>query len=157
MPSPAFQLLARNLATYPYVRAFDLLAGAGTTITWAPTSVTIGTGGGGGVTWTQVDSTSNPVTLVPGNGYICKGLLPVVFILPASSAQGDVYKIAGYSNLWQVTQNALQSINEGNQTSTPGIFGSIAATQIRDCVEMLCVTANTEFQLIDSTGNITFI
>lgn len=110
-----------------------------------------------GFTWNVVTAATNPNSLVAENGYIPKGGASVVFALPAAAAIGDTFIIAGYGNLWSVAQNAGQSITFGLVTTTVGIGGSISATQVRDTVEIVCVTANTEFQVIDGIGNITFV
>ena len=116
-----------------------------------------GGGGGGGFTWSVVTSATNPNLLVKAHGYIPKGAGQVVFVLPAAAAIGDTFIIAGYGNLWTLTQNAGQTVTLGVQTTTAGVGGSITATQVRDTVEIVCVTTNTEFQIIDSIGNVTFV
>jgi hypothetical protein len=107
------------------------------------------------LTWNIVTSATNPNSLVTSNGYIPKGAGVVVFILPAAAAVGDTFRIAGYGNLWTLTQNAGQLIFMGNQTTTAGVGGSLEATQIKDTAEIVCVTANTEFHILSSMGNIT--
>lgn len=111
----------------------------------------------GGFTWNVVTSGTNPNQVVRGNGYIAKGASQTVFILPPSATVGDVFAIIGYGNLWTLTQNAGQTVTLGDKTTTAGASGSITATQVRDCVEVVCVTANTEFQIYDVTGNLTFV
>jgi hypothetical protein len=37
------------------------------------------------------------------------------------------------------------------------IGGSVTATTIHDCIDLVCVTANMEFFITDSVGNITVI
>jgi hypothetical protein len=139
----------------PNIRVSTLTAGPGVGIVNGSGSITISAGSVSGTAWSVVSSPSNPITLVSGDGYIPKGAGGVIFLLPAVAAVGDTFNIAGYGNLWTVTQNVLQSITLGAKTSTVGIFGSITATNIRDSVEIICVTANTEFQIINSIGNIT--
>ncbi len=104
-------------------------------------------------TWNIVDSTINPVPFVPSNGYIPKNAGVVLFILPAAAAVGDTFRIAGYGNLWTLTQNAGQLIFMGNMTTTLGVGGSITATQVKDTIELVCVTANAEFHVLSSMGN----
>lgn len=116
-----------------------------------------GGGGGGGFTWIVVTSATNPNSLVKAHGYIAKGAGSVTFLLPAAAAIGDSFIIAGYGNLWTLTQNAGQSVTLGVSTTTAGVGGSITATQVRDTVELVCVTANTEFQIINGVGNLTFV
>jgi hypothetical protein len=109
-----------------------------------------------GLTWNVVTSGTNPNSLVASNGYIPKGAGVVQFLLPAAAVIGDTFKIAGYGNLWTLGQNALQSVTLGSQTTSVGVLGSITATQVRDSIELICVTANTEFQILNSVGNLTF-
>lgn len=107
--------------------------------------------------WNVVTSATNPTTLVKKNGYIPKGAGVVQFMLPAAAAIGDTFIIAGYGNLWTLGQNAGQSITLGTQTTQVGVLGSVTATQVRDVVEIVCVTANTEFQIISGVGNLTIV
>jgi hypothetical protein len=108
-------------------------------------------------TWNVVTSANNPVTIANLNGYIAKGASPVQFILPASSVIGDTFQIKGLTNLWTLAQNAGQTIALGYVTTTAGVGGSMAATQVKDGLEILCVTANTEFEVLDCIGNPTII
>ena len=52
-----------------------------------------------------------------------------------------------------IAQNALQVIHFGTASTTIGIVGTLTATSQYDCVELLCVTANTEFIVRNSIGN----
>lgn len=108
-----------------------------------------------GYTWSVVTSATNPLTLVAQTAYVTKGASAVVFLLPATAAVGDTFKIVGYGNLWQVTQNTGQTITWESTTSTSGT-GTMTATNIRDCVEIVCVTANTEFQVTQGSGSPSF-
>ena len=132
---------------------FDIVGTGGVTTSVVGDTLTISAS----FTWTVVTSASNPVTLVNENGYICKGALPINFILPAASAIGDSFKIRGYGNLWTIAQNAGQTITIGNVTSTLGVGGSIQATMISDGIELLTVTANAEFYTTYIQGNVTII
>ena len=116
-----------------------------------------GGGGGGPYVWIVVTSANNNVTLMKDHGYIPKGAGQVVFVLPAAAGVGDMFRIAGYGNLWTLTQNAGQTVTLGVRTTTSGVGGSITATQVRDCLEIVCVTANTEFEILDDVGNLTFV
>ena len=148
------QLLIGSVAA-PYVICNTLTAGSGISVTNAPGSITIAALSVG-LSWHEIRSATNPNTVAPQNGYISKGATSVTYVLPATAAIGDTFWIAGYGNLWTLTQNALQSITMGTLTTTPGIGGRITATQIRDCVQIVCVTTNLEFQIVSETGNISF-
>lgn len=104
-------------------------------------------------TWNVVTSANNPVTLTKENGYIAKGAGSVHFILPAAASIGDTFRIVGYANLWSIAQNAGQLINIGNVTSTIGVGGSVTATMVSDGIDLVCVTANSEFFEIQIQGN----
>lgn len=136
----------------------NLVGTGGVTVTGNPGTNTLTIGvSGSGFSWNVVTSADNPVTLVAENGYIPKGASVVNFVLPAAAVIGDTYKIAGYGNLWTLSQNAGQSITLGVSSTTTGVAGSLKATQVRDTVEIICVTTNTEFQVLNDVGNITFI
>lgn len=109
-----------------------------------------------GITWNSVAGTSQ--ALVKLNGYINANAAATSFSLPVTAAVGDSYRIAGYgAGGWTITQNAGQSIYLGNLTTTVGVGGSLASTNAHDCVEIICVVANNEFQVISSMGNITVV
>lgn len=105
------------------------------------------------VTWQIVTSADNPVTLTDKVGYIPKGGAPVNFILPAAASVGDTFRILGYGNLYTIAQNAGQRIKLGSAISTLGATGSVTATMISDSLELICVTANTEFYCDIIQGN----
>lgn len=110
-----------------------------------------------GLTWQVVTSADNPVTLTANNGYIAKGAGAVNFVLPAAASIGDTYRIIGYGNLWDIAQNAGQSVTIGFTTTTVGVGGSVTATMISDGLELVCVTANLEFFETYVQGNPTII
>ncbi|MGD0510934.1 MAG: hypothetical protein ABSA33_03780 [Candidatus Micrarchaeaceae archaeon] len=140
----------------PHVKAETLVAGAGISIVYGSGTITIsgGGGGGGGYTWNNVTSASNPVTLLTGNGYVSSGAGVVNFTLPAAAAFGDTYRVVGNGNLWTLAQNAGQSIVYGDEITTAGVGGSLAASKISDCVEIVCTVANNLFEVVSSIGNI---
>lgn len=134
----------------------NVLGGPGTSTTGSGNTITVSVAGAG-FTWSVVTSANNVKTLIKENGYISKGIPQVVFVLPLTAAIGDTYRIVGYGNLFQITQNAGQNISLGFDTTTAGVLGSVTATSSRDTLEIVCVTANLEFQIVDSTGNPSFI
>src|SRR5271166_735969 len=122
----------------------NVVGAGGVTVTDNPGTHTLTiTNSGANFTWNVVTSANNTQTLAALNGYIAKGASQCLFMLPASAAIGDTFIIAGYANLWQLQQNALQSVTLGGLTTTIGVTGSITATQVRDTIRIVCVTANT--------------
>lgn len=120
------------------------------------TDLTLVGGGGGLLPWTVVTGATG--TAVSGNGYILNNAGVVTVTLPSTSAVGDVIKLAGMgAGGWALAQLASQIIHFGNLDSTTGTGGSLASTNLRDVVEILCVVANLEWQVVDSIGNITVV
>ena len=107
----------------------------------------------GALTWNVETGTS--VTMVANNGYIANNAGTVTATLPASAAVGDTFRITGLQGTWVVAQNAGDTAHFGNQSTTTGAGGSLTSTDPRDAIEIICVVANTDFQVISSIGNIT--
>lgn len=123
--------------------------GAGVT-TWATIS-----GGGGGITWTEVTGTTQSMAV--DNAYIANNASQVVFTLPSTAAVGKVVRVSGKgAGGWKIAQNASGIIHFGNVDTTTGTGGYIQSTHRRDSVELVCVVANNEWNVISSVGNIDY-
>lgn len=123
-----------------------------------------------GAVWTEI-STINPVSfklnsatvtptaMVTNNGYVQNVGSLTTFVLPTTSNFGDIISVIGSGNGgWIITQNALQSIRIGSSLSTPGTGGSIASTNQYDAIELICITANLEWQVNAAPqGNLTIV
>lgn len=155
-PSVPIQFTTDSGIAVPALNNLNVFGGVGASTSASGATITVNVNTTG-FDWNVVTSATNPNILVAENGYIPKGAGAVTFLLPAAAAIGDTFVIAGYGNLWTLTQNAGQSITLGVQTTTVGVGGSVTATQVRDTVELVCVTANTEFQIVDVIGNLTFV
>lgn len=101
-----------------------------------------------------IEQTTTPVTMAVNTGYISSNAGLVTLNVPATAAVGDVLMIAGKgAGGWLVQMNTGQIANMlGSPTSSAG---SLASTNRYDCIELLCVTANTTFVVRSSMGNIT--
>lgn len=149
------QLAIGNTGNDP--SAATLTAGTGVTITNGAGSITINAAGGG-LTWVDVTGTS--ASMAVNTGYIADNAGLVTLTLPATAAQGTVVAVAGGnsgSGGWKLAQNSGQQINFGASTTTSGTGGSLASTKQYDCVFLLCTTANTNFVVLNSVGNITVV
>lgn len=104
----------------------------------------------------QIVSGTTPIALTSMTAYIAKGSSAVTFTLPPTANVGDTFKIVGYGNLWQLQQNASQKIVCGVMQTTAGASGYLQATVATDQVEIVCVTPNTEFYVIQVIGNPSF-
>mgnify|MGYP001230756509 CR=1 FL=1 len=113
-------------------------------------------GGGGGITWNEVTGTTQ--TAAADNGYIANNESLVTVTLPETCAVGKVVHVAGKgSGLWKIAQNESQIIYFGDQNTTSGTAGYLAAQTQYDSIELLCITANTTFNVISVVGNITVV
>lgn len=132
-----------------------LTAGPGITIANSAGGIII-SGGGGGFGWTEVTGTSQAMAV--NNGYIANNAGLVTLSLPASANIGDSMKIMGKgAGGWLIAQGAGQAVHLGSSVSTTGAGGSLASTNQYDVIEIVCITANTEFSIAHVIGNITVV
>ncbi len=136
--------------------AATLTAGAGVTIANAAGSITI-SATGGGLTWTVV--TASTQAMAVNSGYIANYSGTCVMTLPATAAVGTIQAVTGMNTAtgWQIAQNAGQQIFFGTASTTSGTGGSLTSTNIRDTVYLVCIVANTTWNVVDSIGNITVV
>lgn len=120
-----------------------------------PTGEGGGGGGGIGITWINVTSDSN-IAINTGI-FANKNGTTLGLTLPSTAAIGSIVRITGVTGAWKVNQNASQQIYFGNMSTTSGITGYIESTHRRDSVELVCVIANNEWNVISSIGNITVV
>lgn len=105
-----------------------------------------------------IEVTTTSASLAVNTYYIANNAGLVTLTLPASAVKGSLIIIVGKgAGGWLVAQNAGQTMYFSSATTTPGAGGSLASTQRRDCITLFCITANTEFEVISSIGNITVV
>lgn len=94
-------------------------------------------------------------SMVPGGKYIAYGGTLIVATLPTTCAVGQTLKIVGKgAGGWRVAQNSGQDIYYGNSLTTNGTGGRLDSTDVHDCVELVCTTANTTFTVASAVGTI---
>lgn len=135
--------------------AATLSAGTGVSITNAAGSITINAIGGG-LTWSVVTVNA---TFTVNTGTIANKAGTLAMALPAASAVGDMISITGINTAtgWQITQAAGQQIFFGTSSTTLGATGTLTSSAIRDSLTMVCVVANTTWNVINSIGNISVV
>lgn len=127
---------------------FQELSGSDT----IPASSISGLPGSGGMGWTEVTGTSQSMAV--DNGYIANNAALVTLSLPTTAAVGKVVAVTGKgAGGWKISQAAGQQIHFGDLSSVAGTGGYLASTQRRDCVELICVVADTEWQVKSAVGN----
>lgn len=136
--------------------AATLTAGTGVSITNGAGSITINSVGAG-MTWTVVTGTTQAAAV--NNGYVANNAGLVTITLPSTSAVGDVVGIQGMNNAtgWKVAQNGGNQIFFGAASTTSGAGGYLASTATYDAVLLMCITANANWVVRSSIGNITVV
>lgn len=106
---------------------------------------------GGGIGWTPAPST--PVTAAINTGYIVTDASAVTFTLPVTAAIGSVVRIAGKGAAgWVLAPGSGQTINiNGSAAST-----SITSGGATDCIEVVCVVANTTWNTLSYVTKVGF-
>lgn len=137
--------------------AGTITAGTNISVTNGSGSITIAATGAGAFAW--VDQNSSSVTMAVNTGYVTdNGASLVTYTIPAAAVLGSVIEISGFSSGgWAVAQGASQLIHLGNQVTTTGAGGSLASTNQYDCIRMVCVVANTTWNITSAVGNITYV
>lgn len=107
-------------------------------------------------TWNEETGTS--VSMAVDNGYVANNASLVTATLPTTAAFGSVVRVAGKgAGGWLIAQNASEIIHFGTTDTTTGAGGSLASTETHDAVELLCIVADTEWEVLSSLGNITIV
>lgn len=122
---------------------------------WLP----ISTSGGGVFTWVNVTGGS-PVNMSVNMGYVSNDPASnITFNLPTTAAFGTVLRLTNAQSAFNFTiaQAAGQSIQFGNNITTVGIGGSVSSTMNGDSIELVCIVANLKWQVLSTTGNLTFV
>lgn len=111
----------------------------------------------GALFWNNVTTATQAMAV--GNGYISNdGASLVTLTLPATAAVGQVVAVQGAgSGLWTIAQNAGQTIHFNAVDSTTGVTGTVSSASQYDSITLLCITANTDFAVYLSTGNLTVV
>lgn len=112
--------------------------------------------GPSGFSWSVI--TSNQTAAI-NNGYICNKAGTLALALPATAAVGSIIEVTGINTAtgWQITQASGQQVFFGTSSTTSGATGTLTSSAIRDSIRMVCVVANTTWQVLSSIGNITVV
>lgn len=139
----------------PLAGVINVIGGSGIATSGSGNTITI-TATGAGFTWTTVAGTSQAV--VKENGYINGNAGLTTFTLPATGSVGDSFQIAGFgTGGWTVAQNAGQVIHFNSVDTTIGVGGSLSSTNRYNTVEIMCIVANTDWTVLDSSGTLTVV
>jgi hypothetical protein len=124
-------------------------SGSGSTIT---VSVT-----GGGIVWNDITSVG-PTSMLVNEGYVADSSSQVLLTLPSTAAFGSlIIVVAKGTGGFQIQQNAGQTIHNLSSSTTTGSTGTVTSNNQYGTIELLCITTNTTWQVIDSMGNFDFV
>lgn len=144
-------------AVSPTAGNINVVGSGGVTIAGNPGTSTLTVSvSGTGLTWTEVTGTS--ASMAVDNGYIANNAGLVTLTLPATASLGATIQVVGKgAGLWRIAQNAGQTIHFGALDTTTGVGGSLSSILRYDCVEITCITANTDFIVTSVLGNLTVV
>lgn len=112
----------------------------------------------GTLNWAVVTNATQAATI--NSGYITNtpvGTLAVV-TLPPTAAVGSILELVGVgAGGWRLAQAAGQQVFFGNVGNTAGTTGQLNSTHNRDSIRLVCITADTMWQVVSSVGNIDVI
>lgn len=109
----------------------------------------------GSLNWVEVTADQ---TIVNDQGYICNSASLITLTLPSTAPIGSIIAVtSSNSGGWKINQLAGQSIQFGSTTTTVGVGGSLSSNQIGDTIHLVCVQADTKWNVINSIGNITVL
>lgn len=154
--TPLLEIETPNGDAVPLAGVIQFLQAGGITISAAGNAVSFNVTGMG-LNWSEVTTTSQ--AMAADSGYVANNVGLVTLTLPAIAPQFSVVSVVGKgSGGWTIAQNAAQTIYYGNATTTPGVGGSLSSALQRDCVTLMCITANNEWEVMQGPqGNITYI
>jgi hypothetical protein len=142
----------------PAAGVITIAGGTNVTTSGAGSTVTIdASGGGGGITWAEVTGTTQAMDV--DTGYVANNAGLVTLTLPDTAAFGSIVRVVGKgAGGWLIAQNASENIrwDEASITTT-GVGGSLASTDDHDAIELVCMTADTNWVVLSSKGNITIV
>ena len=142
----------------PAAGVITIAGGTNVTTSGAGSTVTIdASGGGGGITWAEVTGTTQAMDV--DTGYVANNAGLVTLTLPDTAAFGSIVRVVGKgAGGFLIAQNAAEFIrwDEASVTTT-GVGGSLASTDNFDAIELVCMTADTEWVVLSSKGNITIV
>ena len=93
--------------------------------------------------------------LIPGQGYWSTAATAQNFPLPAAASTGTIVELAqSAAGAVTITQAIGQSVRFGNSSTTPGVTGSLSSSAQGDAIKLICITANTTWQVVTgAVGN----
>jgi len=135
----------------PVANVLEILGGTAVATSGSGKTVTIDVTTAG-VPWVEETTTSRSLTV--NEGVVANNAALITMTLPATASLGDLFRIAGKgAGLFKIAQNAGQTIHFVDSDTTTGAGGSLTAIEQYCAIEIVCITANTDFAGLSSVGN----
>ena len=142
-------------AAVPAANVLNVVGGFGIQTSGVGNTITI-TNTGLANNWVVVAGAAQAMAV--NTNYIANNGGGVVFTLPAIAAVGTMNTITCINvGGWTIHQNAGQSINFVAVSTTVGVGGSLSSTQEFDSVQIVCVIANTMWNVLYAAGNLAVV
>ncbi len=129
--------------------AATIIGGAGITVTAGAGTLTLDAVAS--EAWVSVSGTTQ--ALAVNANYICNNVGVTTLTLPATAAVGSVIEVTSTSSTYVIAQNAGQTINFMNVATTTGATGTYTSDVVGAAVRLVCVAANTGWQVLNGLGN----
>lgn len=124
--------------------AATITAGTGISVVNGNNSITISTSAAG-TTWNNIAGTSQ--TAAVNNGYVIGNASQTTVTLPATAALGSVVEVVGKgAGGWILSAAAGDTIQIGGDATSAG--GSLTSAGANDSVRVVCVTADTTWNVV---------
>ena len=107
----------------------------------------------------NADVVTTTTQQAPANAsYIANNAGLVTVTLPATASVGSRVRVIGLgAGGWRVAQNANQLVHKSGTATTTGTGGSLSSSNRYNAVELVCVVANTEWDVVSSEGTLTLV
>lgn len=108
------------------------------------------------IAWQILTATTQAA--VANSGYLVNTPTLSTITLPATATVGSILEIVGMgAGGWRLAQAAGQQVGFGSLSNTAGAAGQLNSTHPRDAIRLVCITADTTWQVVSSVGNIDVI
>lgn len=154
-PSIPTSFITDSGTAVPVANELEILGGVAVSTSGSGKTVTIDVTSAG-VPWVEETTTSR--SLVVNQGVVANNAALITMTLPATASIGDLIRISGKgAGLYKIAQNAGQTVHFVDVDTTTGAAGSITAIEQYAAIELVCITDNTDFVVLSSTGNFTVV
>ncbi len=131
-----------------------LITGSGNvTVTSSSGAIAVSLTGPASFVWSA--AASSPITGIINTGYYVTNASATTIDVPATFQAGATLAVVGQgAGGWILQMNTGQTLHIGNQSTSSG--GTLTSSNQYDCIEILCVVANTTFVVRNMMGNIAY-